>query len=67
MTETVYTGTDPAQIMERCINCKYYDPTPFPEYKGALAVCRSKNPAEHGAGKIGQFTLAHSYCFERKS
>ena len=53
-------------FLERCINCKHYDPSPFPEYNGHLAVCRSDHPAEHGAGKIGRFTLAHSTCFERK-
>lgn len=66
ITETVYTGSEPEYILERCINCKYYDSSPFPEYGGMLAVCRSNHPVEHGAGKIGQFTLAHSTCFERK-
>ena len=52
--------------LEQCINCKHYDPSPFPEYNGRLAVCGSDHPAEQGAGKIGCFTLAHSTCFERK-
>lgn len=48
----------------KCRYCKYYDPSPYPEYKGKLAVCRSDHPYSVGLGKIGFYTLASRDCFE---
>lgn len=47
---------------KKCIECKYYDPSPFPEYNGKLALCRGSSYQY----KIGCFTLADRECFEPK-
>lgn len=48
---------------ERCINCEHYDPTPFPEYEGKLALCRGDSYMY----KVGCFTLASRECFTRRT
>lgn len=55
------------EIEKRCANCKHYDPTPFPEYNGRLAICKNKKKHEIGDGKIGIYTVANKMCFEPKA
>lgn len=50
----------------KCRNCRFYDPTPYPEYNGKLAQCTNPNKDFIGAGKIGYYTLASSVCYERR-
>lgn len=46
---------------ERCRNCMHYDPSPFPEYNGKLALCRG----ESWLYKVGINTIAGE-CFKRR-
>lgn len=47
----------------KCRDCKYYDPTPCPEYAGKLARCRSK---QNYAFKVGFYSLASKECYAPK-
>ena len=47
---------------EKCINCKYYVPSPFPEYNGKLAICRGSSYSY----KVGWKSLASRVCFEKR-
>ena len=49
----------------KCADCDFYDPTPFPEYRGKLAVCRNPHSTDIGDGKIGCYTVADKKCFMR--
>jgi len=47
----------------KCRDCRHYDATPYPEYNGKLARCRSERSYFY---KVGLNTLASKDCFERK-
>lgn len=50
----------------KCFDCIHYDPSPFPEYHGKLAICDNPDKDFVGSGKIGRFTIASKRCFEKK-
>lgn len=48
--------------LPKCIDvCKHYDPSPYPEHEGKLAICRNPHSCEY---LIGCNTLADRNCFE---
>jgi len=47
---------------KKCCDCKHYDPSPFPEHNGKLALCRG----DSWLYKIGYKTLAGSCFYSKK-